>query len=133
MLQQPSFPIRTECPPGACICRRAELLADPAGDMRILRLTRDEEKRLLARIDSIASYEELQRLGDKLFAQLGLRLRITPSIHEVRTARGLSIELSELTGMCRKTRQAIPSAIRRCLDRHPDIVYAILNAHDLLA
>jgi len=132
MLQQLPFPIRTECPPGACVCRRDALLADPDGDVRILRLTREEEKKLLARIESIASYEELQRLGEKMQAQLGIALTITPSIHEVRSARGLAIQLADLPGLCRKTRQAIPSAVRRCLDQHPEIVYAILNAHDLL-
>jgi hypothetical protein len=132
MLQQLPFPIRTECPPGACVCRREALLADPNGDLRILRLTREEEKKLLARIESSASYEELQRLGEKMQAQLGIALTITPSIHEVRSARGLAIQLAELPGLCRKTRQAIPSAVRRCLDQHPEIVYAILNAHDLL-
>lgn len=132
MLQELPFPIRTECPPGACVCRRDALLADPDGDVRILRLTREEEKKLLARIESIASYEELQRLGEKMQAQLGIALSITPSIHEVRSARGLAIQLADLPGLCRKTRQAIPSAVRRCLDRHPEIVYAILNAHDLL-
>ena len=132
MLQQLPFPIRTECPPGACVCRRDALLADPDGDVRILRLTREEEKKLLARIESIASYEELQRLGEKMQAQLGIALTITPSIHEVRSARGLAIQLADLPGLCRKTRQSIPSAVRRCLDQHPEIVYAILNAHDLL-
>ena len=132
MLQELPFPIRTECPPGACVCRREELLAAPGSDTRILRLTREEEKKLLARIEAVASYDELQRLGDKMLAQLGIALRITPSANEVRTVRGLSIELAELPGLCRKTRQTIPSAVRRCLDQHPEIVYAILNANDLL-
>ena len=26
----------------------------------------------------------------------------------------------------------VPAAIRRCLDRHPEIAYAVLDAHDLL-
>ena len=132
MLQALPFPIRTECPPGACVCRRDDLLADPQADARILRLTREEEKKLLARIENIASYDELQQISTKMQALLGITLRITPSIHEVRTVRGLTIALGEQTGLCRKTRQAIPSAVRRCLDRHPEIVYAILNAHDLL-
>jgi hypothetical protein len=50
----------------------------------------------------------------------------------VRTARGLNIQLAPCPGLCKKTRQAVPAAVRRCLDNHPDIVYAILNAHDLL-
>ncbi|MDQ1815926.1 hypothetical protein RBA41_21755 [Massilia sp. CCM 9210] len=45
---------------------------------------------------------------------------------------GLSIVLAEWPGLRRKTRQAVPTAIRRCLDRHPEIFYAILDAHDLL-
>jgi len=132
MQPAPLFTIRTECPPGACVCRRDELLADPGGDTRILRLTREEEKRLLARIEAVASYEELVRLGEKMYAQLGVRLRIAPGTHEVRSARGLQIQLDDLPGLCRKTRAAIPSAVRRCLDQRPEIVFAILNAHDLL-
>ena len=38
----PSFPIRTECPPGACECDRERLLADPEADMRVLMLTKEE-------------------------------------------------------------------------------------------
>ena len=132
MLQALPFPIRTECPPGACICQRDTLLADPDGDARILRLTREEEKKLLARIEAIATYDELMRLGERMQAQLGIAVQNTPGSREVRTSRGLNIQVAELPGMCRKTRQAIPTAIRRCLDQHPDIVYAILNAHDLL-
>jgi hypothetical protein len=132
MLQELPFPIRVECPPGACVCRRDELLAAPGGDTRILRLTREEEKKLLARIETISTYDELLRLGDKLHAQLGVALRITPSVRGVRTVRGLAIELADQPGLCRKTRQAVPTALRRCLDQHPEIVYAILNASDLL-
>lgn len=132
MLQAPPFPMRTECPPGACVCRRDALLAEPGGDTRILRLTREEEKKLLAHIDGIASYAELNKLAERLRSQLGVDLQITPSNNEVRTARGLSIVLAELPGLCRKTRQAVPSAIRRTLERHPEIIYAILDAHDLL-
>lgn len=132
MPQPVPFPIRKECPPGACICERESLLLTPGADIRILRLTRDEEKKLLARIDSIANYAELKHLEQRMQEQLGIVVRITPSVHGVRTVRGLSIRLLELPGLCRKTRQSVPAAIRRCLDQHPDIVYAILNAHDLL-
>ncbi len=130
MLQALPFPIRVECPPGACVCNR-EALAAPDADTRILRLTREEEKRLLERIDSIETYEQLQRLSAKLNENLGITVHITPSAREVRTARGIAITLDEFPGLCRKTRQAIPTAIRRCLDRHPEIVFAILDAHDL--
>ncbi|WP_306651840.1 hypothetical protein [Massilia pseudoviolaceinigra] len=114
------------------MCKRETLLADADSDTRILRLTRDEEKKLLAHIENIASYEDLNKLAERLYGQLGVVLHITPSNNEVRSARGLSIVLAERPGLCRKTRQAVPTAIRRCLDRHPEIIYAILDAHDLL-
>ncbi|MCE3261386.1 MAG: hypothetical protein K0R43_465 [Pseudoduganella sp.] len=105
------FPIRKECPPGACDCERDALLGDPQADLRILRLTKEEEKRLLERIEAIASYSELMRVGQRLD----------------------QIQLSQQRGLCRKTRQAVPAAVRRCLERHPEIAYAILDAHDLFA
>lgn len=132
MVQPPPFPIRKECPPGACICDRDGLLDDPHGDIRILRLTKEEEKKLVARIENISTYADLKHVEERMQAQLGIVLQITPSIHEVRTVRGLNIQLAERPGLCRKTRQSIPAAVRRCLEKHPDIVYAILNAHDLL-
>jgi hypothetical protein len=132
MPQPVPFPIRKECPPGACTCNRDALLNDPDGDTRILRLTREEEKRLIARIESISTYAELRHIEERMQAQLGIVLRITPGIHEVRTVRGLNIQLAERPGLCRKIRQSIPAAIRRCLEKNPDIVYAILDAHDLL-
>jgi hypothetical protein len=46
--------------------------------------------------------------------------------------RGIRIELDELPGMCRKTRQAIPAAIRRSLEKRPEIAFNLLNANDLL-
>lgn len=131
MLQAPPFPVRVECPPGLCVCERERLLADPQGDTRILMLTREQEKKLLERIERIDSYAQLQHVGKLLLDQLGVELSITPAAVEVRTVRGLAIVLKERPGLCRKTRQAVPAAIRRCLDQHPDIVYAILDAHDL--
>ncbi len=131
MPQPVPFPIRKECPPGACVCERERLLADPQADLSILRLTREEELKLIARIDAIATYAELGKIGERLQSLLGIELRITPSIHEVRSARGLSIVLVERVGLCKKTRQAIPAAIRRCLELHPEIVFAILDEHGL--
>lgn len=131
MMQTIPFPIRKECPPGACTCARDSLLDDPHGDIRVLRLTREEEKRLLARIESISSYAELMRIGERMQEQLGITLRIAPGAEEVRTVRGLRIEIEERPGLCRKIRQSIPAAIRRCMERNPEIVYAILDAHDL--
>lgn len=132
MSAAPTFPIRKECPPGACVCERDALLQDPRGDTRILRLTREEEKRLIERIDGIASYADLQKIGERLQAQLGVVLYIAPSAREVRTVRGFTIQLAERPGLCRKTRQSVPAAVRKCLERNPDIVYAILNERDLL-
>ncbi|GAB7541639.1 hypothetical protein [Cupriavidus sp. CuC1] len=126
------FPIRKECPPGACTCGREALLDDPQSDMRILRLTQEEEKRLIARLESLSSLSDLKDMERRMHAQLGIVLTITPSIHEVRTVRGISIQVEEQAGLCRKTKQAIPAAIRRCLETNPDIAYAILNSHDLL-
>lgn len=125
-------PIRKECPPGACDCRRELLEGNPDADTRVLRLTREEEKRLIERIEAIGSYAELLRLGQRLHEQLGVTLTIAPGPNEVRTMRGFAIELASRPGLCRKTRQAVPAAIRRCLDTHPDIAFAILNANDLL-
>ncbi|SFV08432.1 hypothetical protein [Pseudoduganella namucuonensis] len=131
-MQQPDFPIRKECPPGACDCKRELLLDDPQADLAILRLTKEEEKRLVERIEGAASYEELQRIGVRLRQNLGVSLTIAPGENEVRTVMGLQIELSMRPGLCRKTREAIPAAVRRCLKRNPEIIYAILNANDLL-
>jgi hypothetical protein len=131
MLPGVDFPIRTECPPGACICDRERLLAEPGADLRILKLTREEEKKLLARIEAISSYEDLRGMQQKMVQLLGIALTITPSANEVRTVRGFHIELGALPGLCRKTRQSIPAAVRKCLDQHPEIAFAILDAHDL--
>lgn len=132
MPQPVPFPIRQECPPGACICERDRLLNDPHADLRVLRLTREEEKKLIARIENISSYADLKHIGERMYAQLGIELQITPSARGVRTVRGINIQLMERPGLCRKIRQSIPAAVRRCLENHPDIVYALLDAHDLL-
>ncbi|WP_454710759.1 hypothetical protein [Cupriavidus nantongensis] len=126
------FPLRTECPPGACICGREALLGDPDADLRVLRLTRPEEKRLVERLENLTSLAELQRIEGLMQAQLGIVLSITPSARGVRTVRGISIQVQEQPGLCRKIRQSIPAAIRRSMEAHPEIAYAILDAHDLL-
>lgn len=137
MLQSISaIPIRQECPPGACVCDRDRLLsiaaADASTDLRILTLTQEQERRLLERIERITSYSDLQHVSDLLYRQLGVVLQITPSPREVRTVRGFMILLEERPGLCKKTRQAVPAAIRKCLENNPDIAYTILNSHDLL-
>ncbi len=131
MLQQVSFPLRTECPPGACVCERERLLAEPDADLRPLRLTRMEEQKLIERIENISSYDELKRLQEKVRANLGVELKIMPGPNEVRTLRGIVILLEDRPGLCKKVRQSIPAAIRKVLDRHPEITWAILDSHDL--
>lgn len=131
MFASPSFPIRQECPPGACDCGRDALLQAPAGDLRVLRLTREEEKKLIAHIDTIASYADLQKMEQRMQQQLGVTLRIEPRSSEVRSVLGLSVQLLACPGLCAKTRKTVPAAIRRCLEKNPRIIYAILDAHDL--
>lgn len=131
------FPIRKECPPGACVCGRDDLLdaweRSPDGaDIRVLQLTREEEKKLIAAIENLASYEDLGRIERRLHELLGITLTITPSARGVSTIMGLSIKLAEQPGLCRKTHEALPAALRRCFRSKPDIVYALLNARDLL-
>ncbi|KJJ64983.1 hypothetical protein CXF92_15920 [Pseudomonas sp. Choline-3u-10] len=128
-----SVPIRQPCPPAACICGREQLLKDPSkADLRILRLTRQEENRLLARLENIENLADLERMQQRIYEQLGIRLHIAPGINEVRSMRGIRIDMSELPGLCRKTRQSIPAAIRRGLEKRPEIAFSLLNAHDLL-
>ena len=121
------FPIRTECPPGACVCHRDALLQTPGGDLRILRLTREEEKRLEQRLENLASLQDLRHMEQRLFDQLGVRLTIGTSPHEVRSLRGITILVHEQPGLCRKTRQAIPAAIRKSMERRPEIAWDLLN------
>ena len=128
----PSFQNRQSCPPGACICGRDDLLDRPDADLRILRLTRAEEKRLLDRLENIADLHDLEHMQRRIHEQLGIRLEVVPGFNEVRSMRGIVIKLDELPGLCRKTRQSIPAAIRRGLEKHPEIAYRLLDAHDLL-
>ena len=132
MQQAQPIPIRIECPPGACVCERERLDA-PGADRRILMLTREEEKKLVARIEAVSTYDDLLRLGQRMTALLGITLHIGPGANEVRTVRGFDIRLAEMPGLCRKTSKEIPAAVRRCLEHHPDIAFAILDAHDLFA
>ena len=126
------LPIRSPCPPGACTCDREQLLQLPGTAARILLLTRQEEKRLLERLENIQSLEDLEHMQRRLHEQLGIRVEIAPGFNEVRSMRGIGIHIDDLPGLCRKTRQAIPAAIRRGLEKHPEIAYRLLDAHDLL-
>ncbi|MDH4584492.1 hypothetical protein E8F20_21780 [Pseudomonas sp. BN415] len=127
-----TLPTRQPCPPGACNCGREELLELPGADVRILLLTRQEEKRLLERLENIRSLEDLEHMQRRIYEQLGVRLHIAPGFNEVRSMRGIDIRIDELPGLCRKTRQSIPAAIRRGLELHPEIAWRLLDAHDLL-
>ncbi|HBX54942.1 hypothetical protein [Pseudomonas sp. UBA2684] len=127
-----SLAIRTSCPPGACTCDRERLLDTPGADLRILRLTRQEEQHLLERLENLASLDDLEHMQQRMYQNLGVRLTIAPGFNEVRSMRGIVIHIDELPGLCRKTRQSIPAAIRRGLEKHPEIAYTLLNAHDLL-
>jgi hypothetical protein len=125
-------PIRSPCPPGACDCGRDPLLETPGGDLRILFLTRNEEKRLIERLENLQSLSDLEHLQRRMFEQLGIRVDIAPGFNEVRTMRGIGIQIGELPGLCRKTRANIPAAIRRAMEKRPEIAYELLNANDLL-
>ena len=52
--------------------------ARPQADARVLLLTREEEKRLLQRLEQITSLADLRRLQDRMEQQLGIRLTIAP-------------------------------------------------------
>ena len=128
-----SLLLRTECPPGACNCGREALLRQPQPDLRILRLTREEEKRLLQRLERLASLADLRHMLERMRQQLGLEVQINTSGREVRTLRGITILVIERPGLCRKTRQAIPAAIKRSLELRPDIAFELLDEQSLFA
>ncbi|MFV3307828.1 hypothetical protein ACNFBT_21380 [Pseudomonas sp. NY15181] len=125
-------PLRQQCPPGACDCHRERLLENPDADLRILLLTRNEEQRLLERLENLKDLADLQRMQQKLQEQLGIRLHIAPGFNEVRTTRGIEFDFEDQPGLCRKTRQAIPAAIRRSMEKNPEIAWRLLDSHDLL-
>lgn len=127
----PHFPVRTECPPGACNCGRAALLENPGGDLRVLRMTREDEKRLLHRLESLGSLSDLRHMEERMEQQIGIRLHISTGPNAVRSLRGITILVQEQPGLCRKTRQAIPAAIKRSLEQRPDIAYELLNVGGL--
>lgn len=127
-----STPIRQPCPPGACDCGRDPLLETPGADLRILFLTRNEEKHLIERLENLQSLSDLEHVQRRMFEQLGIRVDIAPGFNEVRTMRGIGIQIGELPGLCRKTRANIPAAIRRAMEKRPEIAYELLNANDLL-
>ena len=125
------FPIRTECPPGACVCERERLLAEPGADIRPLALDRKQEMKLIERIERIDSYADLQHVQELIRKNIGAELRIAPGPNEVRTMRGIIIVLEEKPGLCKKVRQSVPAAVRKRLQEKPEIAWAILDAGNL--
>jgi hypothetical protein len=107
------------------------LLANPDADLRVLRLTREDEKHLLQRLESLSSLGDLRHMEARIEQQLGVRLQISISPNVVRTLRGISILVLEQPGLCRKTRQAIPAGIKRSLEQRPEIAYELLNVGGL--
>ncbi|MEG3010496.1 MAG: hypothetical protein RR845_14415 [Pseudomonas sp.] len=125
-------PMRSPCPPGACDCGRDLLVEMSDADLRILLLTREQEKVLLARLETLKDLADLRHLQNRMYKQLGIRVDISPGFHEVRTMLGIDIQIEKIPGLCRKTRKSIPAAIRRGLSNNPQIAFELLNAHDLL-
>jgi hypothetical protein len=109
------------------------LLGVPGADTRVLLLTRNEEQRLLERLESLQSLEDLERMQKRMFEQLGIRLHIEPSHGEVRSMRGIHMHFDAHPGLCRKTRQSIPAAIRRAMEKRPEIAWRLLDANDLFS
>lgn len=109
------------------MCQRDVLLQDPCADRRVLLLTREEEKKLLLRLEAISSLADLRRMQHLLYVQLGIVLHVQPGPNEVRSVRGLHISLEPRPGLCRKTAQAVLAAVRRGLEAHLQIVYDLLD------
>lgn len=125
------MPLRVECPPGACVCDREQVLADPAADQRPLLITRQQEQKLIERIERVDSYADLQHVQTLIHKNMGAELRIAPGPNEVRTVRGIVVVLEERPGLCKKIRQSVPAAVRRRLAERPEIAWAILDAGGL--
>lgn len=125
------FVLRNPCPPGVCDCQLEQLLESPDADRRILRLTRSEERRLLERLESLKSVADLEHMQEKMYELLGIRLQVEPAHGEVRSARGVHLHFEEHPGLCRRTRQGIAAAVRRALDRQPEILWRLLDAQGL--
>lgn len=86
---------------------------------------------MLARLEALQTLPDLRRMQDRLQAQLGIVLTIAPGPNEVQTVRGFHIEVHDQPGLCRKTKQAIPAAVRRCLEATPTTAFEILDAEGL--
>ncbi|MCL7462066.1 hypothetical protein [Pseudomonas sp. NW5] len=132
MHTNPPSPLRQPCPPALCTCGHRTLLADATADQRILRLTRHEERRLLARLQALLDFDDLQHLRRRMHEQLGIELRLSPGLHEVRSARGVQIDFTPQPGLCRKTQRAMAATLRRAFEQHPPLLWRLLDSFDLL-
>ncbi len=83
-------------------------------------------------LQNLRDLNDLEHLQRRMHEQLGIRVHVAPGFNEVRSMRGIAIHIDSLPGLCRKTRQSIPAAIRRGLENAPEIAYRLLDAHDLL-
>lgn len=119
--------LRTACPPGTCICDREQLLSSPNGDIRVLWLTREEEKRLILRLEHLTSLADLRHMQALIYKQLGVVVEVSAGQNEVRTVMGLQIDVQARPGLCRKARASIPAAIRRGLAANVNIVFELLD------
>lgn len=126
-----AVPLRVPCPAGACTCGYEQVLADTQGDQRVLLLTREQEKKLVQRLEAVTSLPDLRHVCGRIDAQLGVVVSIEPGALEVRTARGFDIRLTPRPGLCQKTHQTIPAAIRRCMEASPEIMFALLDETSL--
>ena len=97
----------------------------------LLRLSRADEKSLLQRLENLRDLTDLRHLEERMEQQLGIRLTLVTSPRGVRSLRGILIRVQEQPGLCRKTRQAIPAAIRRGIEKRPQIAWEIANAGGL--
>jgi hypothetical protein len=109
-----SFPIRAECPPGACNCGRDALLQNPDGDLRVLRLTREDDKQLLRRLENLSNLCDLKHIQERMQQQLGIQLSISTSPNEICSLRGITILVHEqlgdsfaIAGFCSNTRHDV--------------------------
>jgi len=120
------------------VCQREELLCHAQEDAtveaaRVLLLTHEEEKRLLQRLENLGSLADLRHMQQRMQQQLGLRLEIGTASAEVRSLRGITILVCEQPGLCRKTRQAIPAAIKKSMERRPQIAWDLLDEGGLFS
>lgn len=67
-------------------------------------------------MENLQSLGDLEKLQQPMHEQLGIRLAVAYGVNEVRSMRGIRIEIGTLPRLCRKTRQTLPTAIRRGLE-----------------